>query len=52
MWRFYALLIEMVSFLYGLRLLIKAENKSEWSSTRTLFAVETGCQTGGIKRVK
>ncbi|MEW6708286.1 MAG: hypothetical protein AB1403_00550 [Candidatus Riflebacteria bacterium] len=52
MWRIYAFLIELVSLLYGLRLLLVCRNKKEWAGARTIFALETGSQTGAIERFR
>jgi hypothetical protein len=49
MWRLYAVLIELVSFLYGLRLLVTARDRHHWASARSVFALETAEKTGAIQ---
>jgi len=51
MWRFYAFLIELVSFIHSFWELLFAKNQIEWASKRTFFALETGAKLGAIEWV-
>lgn len=49
MWRFWALFMELITFLYSVRLVLSCENKLEWASKRTFFALESGEKLGAIE---